>query len=60
MAKYDNVVIPNVHDDYSTKDILTMEYIPGIKITDVKSLDEKGIDRQKPVSYTHLTLPTKA
>ena len=53
MAKYDNVVIPNVHDDYSTKDILTMEYIPGIKITDVKSLDEKGIDRQKLVVDVH-------
>jgi predicted unusual protein kinase regulating ubiquinone biosynthesis (AarF/ABC1/UbiB family) len=53
MAKYDNVVIPNVHDDYSTKDILTMEYIPGIKITDVKSLDEKGIDRQKLVIDVH-------
>ena len=53
MEPYDNVVIPNVHDDYSTKDILTMEYIPGIKITDVKSLDEKGIDRQKLVVDVH-------
>ena len=53
MMQYDNVVIPNIHDDYSTKDILTMEYIPGIKITDVKSLDEKGIDRQKLVIDVH-------
>ena len=53
MEKYDNVVIPNVHDDYSTKNILTMEYIPGIKVTDVQSLDEKGIDRQKLVIDVH-------
>jgi len=25
-----NVVIPEVHDDYSTKNVLTIEYIPGI------------------------------
>jgi len=25
-----NVVIPEVHDDYSTNKVLTMEYIPGI------------------------------
>ena len=49
MEEYDNVVIPNVHDDYSTKNILTMEYIPGIKITNVEALDKKGIDRQKLV-----------
>ena len=53
MEKYDNVVIPNVHDDYSTKDILTMEYIPGIKVTDVQALDEKGIDRTKLVIDVH-------
>jgi len=53
MESYDNVVIPNVHDDYSTKDILTMEYIPGIKVTDVQALDEKGIDRTKLVIDVH-------
>ena len=53
MEPYDNVVIPNVHDDYSTKNIITMEYIPGIKVTDIKSLDEKGIDRQKLVIDIH-------
>ena len=53
MEEYDNVVIPNVHDDYSTKNILTMEYIPGIKITNVEALDKKGIDRQKLVIDVH-------
>ena len=53
MMPYENVVIPNIHDDYSTKNILTMEYIPGIKVTNVEALDKKGIDRQKLVIDVH-------
>jgi predicted unusual protein kinase regulating ubiquinone biosynthesis (AarF/ABC1/UbiB family) len=53
MKPYSNVVIPKVHDDYSTKNILTMEYIPGIKITNIEELDKKGIDRQKLVIDVH-------
>ena len=53
MMPYENVVIPNVHDDYSTKNILTMEYIPGIKVTNIEALDKKGIDRQKLVIDVH-------
>ena len=53
MVPYENVVIPNIHDDYSTKNILTMEYIPGIKVTNVEALDKKGIDRQKLVIDVH-------
>ena len=53
MEPYDYVVIPNVHDDYSTKNILTMEYIPGIKVTDIQALDAKGIDRTKLVIDVH-------
>jgi predicted unusual protein kinase regulating ubiquinone biosynthesis (AarF/ABC1/UbiB family) len=30
-----------------------MEYIPGIKITDIEDLDKKGIDRQKIVIDVH-------
>jgi predicted unusual protein kinase regulating ubiquinone biosynthesis (AarF/ABC1/UbiB family) len=53
MKEYDSVIIPQVFDDYSTKSVLTMEYIPGIKITDVDALNEKGIDRQKLVIDVH-------
>ncbi|MCE9651927.1 MAG: AarF/ABC1/UbiB kinase family protein [Nitrosarchaeum sp.] len=48
-----NMVIPSVYDEYSSKNILTMEYIPGIKITNVEALNEKGIDRQKLVIDVH-------
>ena len=53
MKKYPNVIIPEVYDDYSSKNILTMEYIPGIKVTNIEALDEKGIDRQKLVIDVH-------
>lgn len=53
MKKYSNVIIPKVYDDYSSKNILTMEYIPGIKVTNIEALDEKGIDRQKLVIDVH-------
>ncbi len=53
MKKYPNVVVPDVYDDYSSKNILTMEYVPGIKVTDIEELDRRGIDRQKLVVDVH-------
>ncbi len=41
----DMIRIPEVYWDYSTKRVLTMEFVEGIKINDVKSLDEIGFDR---------------
>lgn len=48
-----NVIIPLVYDDYSSKNVLTMEYLPGIKVTNVQALDEKGIDREQLVIDVH-------
>ena len=53
MKKYGSVVVPGIYDKLSSKNVLTMEYIPGIKITDVSALDEKGIDRQRLVIDVH-------
>lgn len=53
LTRHQNVRIPEVYDDYSTKNVLTMEYIPGIKITNIEDLDKKGIDRQKIVIDVH-------
>jgi predicted unusual protein kinase regulating ubiquinone biosynthesis (AarF/ABC1/UbiB family) len=53
LRSYPNVIIPSVLDDYSSKDVLIMEYIPGIKITNVKALDEAGINREQLVVRTH-------
>lgn len=53
LTRHDNVIIPEVYDDYSSKNVLTMEYIPGIKVTNIEDLDKKGIDRQKIVIDVH-------
>lgn len=53
LTRHHNVKIPQVYDEYSTKNILTMEYIPGIKITNIEDLDKKGLDRQKIVIDVH-------
>jgi predicted unusual protein kinase regulating ubiquinone biosynthesis (AarF/ABC1/UbiB family) len=47
------VVIPNVYLERTSKHVLTLEYIPGIKITDVSALDTLGIDREKLIIRVH-------
>ena len=53
MKKYPSVIIPTVYEDLSSKNVLTMEYIPGIKVTNIEELENKGIDRQKLVIDVH-------
>ena len=53
MEETNKVIIPSVFDDFSSKNVLTMEYLPGIKVTNVQALDEKGIDREQLVIDVH-------
>ena len=53
METSNNVIIPSVIDDCSSKNVLTMEYIPGIKVTNVQELEKKGIDREQLVIDVH-------
>jgi predicted unusual protein kinase regulating ubiquinone biosynthesis (AarF/ABC1/UbiB family) len=53
LEKNNRVIVPSVYDQYSSKNVLTMEYLPGIKITDVETLDERGIDREKLMIDVH-------
>ena len=53
MEKNTKVIIPAVFDDFSSKNVITMEYLTGIKITNVQALDEKGIDREQLVIDVH-------
>ena len=53
MQANNNVIVPSVFDEYSSKNVLTMEYLPGIKITNVNALNEKGIDREQLVIDVH-------
>ncbi len=42
-----DVLIPEIYQEVSTEQVLVLQSIDGIKISDVKSLDETGIDRKK-------------
>ena len=53
MKNSNKVIVPSVYDDLSSKDVLTMEYLPGIKVTNVEKLDEAGIDREQLVVDVH-------
>ena len=53
MEKNPRVVVPSVYDQFSSKNILTMEYIPGIKVTNIEALENKEIDREKLVIDVH-------
>ena len=44
-ADDDTIRIPNLVDEASGPRVLTMEYLPGVKINDLETLDERGIDR---------------
>lgn len=48
-----SVIIPDVFLELTTRHVLTMKYVPGVKITDIARLDEKGIDREKLVVRVH-------
>jgi predicted unusual protein kinase regulating ubiquinone biosynthesis (AarF/ABC1/UbiB family) len=47
------IIIPNVILERTSKHVLTLEYIPGIKITDIEKLEAMGIDREKLVIKVH-------
>ena len=40
----DKVYIPKIFWKYTTKKAITIEYVPGIKITDIEKLKEKGFN----------------
>lgn len=41
------IIMPEVIESHSSSRVLTMEYVPGTKITDIEALDEQGIDRSQ-------------
>ncbi|XP_020695232.1 protein ACTIVITY OF BC1 COMPLEX KINASE 8, chloroplastic [Dendrobium catenatum] len=47
----DYIKVPNVVWEYTTPQVLTMEYVPGIKINRIKQLDQLGVDRQRLGRY---------
>ena len=42
----DDILVPKVYWRYTSKKVLTLEYLPGIKISEYSSLEAAGIDRK--------------
>jgi predicted unusual protein kinase regulating ubiquinone biosynthesis (AarF/ABC1/UbiB family) len=45
-AGRDEIIVPRIYWEYTTRRLLVMEFLEGIKITDVAALDAAGIDKQ--------------
>jgi predicted unusual protein kinase regulating ubiquinone biosynthesis (AarF/ABC1/UbiB family) len=48
-AGRDDVRVPRVHREWSTRRVLVMEFVDGVKITDREALDRLGIDAEAMV-----------
>ncbi|MEI2691700.1 MAG: AarF/UbiB family protein [Anaerolineae bacterium] len=46
MASIPGVHIPKIYPELSTKRILTMEFIRGVKISNLEAIDQAGLDRK--------------
>ena len=40
----EDVIVPDIYWDYSSRRVLTMEYIDGVKVTDYEGLQRLGVD----------------
>jgi predicted unusual protein kinase regulating ubiquinone biosynthesis (AarF/ABC1/UbiB family) len=47
LAGFDDIVVPRPVDDYVTSRVLTMDYIPGVKVTSVSPLGLMEIDGER-------------
>ena len=45
-----SVVIPEIHHELSTRRVIVMEFVSGIKVTDIDGLRESGIDPRRVVN----------
>jgi predicted unusual protein kinase regulating ubiquinone biosynthesis (AarF/ABC1/UbiB family) len=41
---YAHIKVPKIYWQYTTKKVLTLEYLPGIKVDDRQTLQEKGVN----------------
>lgn len=44
---YPGILVPKIYWRYTSKKVLTVEYLPGIKVDDRQSLEAKGIDLKR-------------
>jgi predicted unusual protein kinase regulating ubiquinone biosynthesis (AarF/ABC1/UbiB family) len=43
-AGVEDVVVPRIYWEHTTRRVLTMEYVDGVKITDIEAMQSQGID----------------
>jgi len=48
---YDWVKVPRVYWRYATSRVITLEYVPGIKVSQYDALDAAGVDRKAIARY---------
>lgn len=41
---YPRIIVPEIHWQYTTSRVMTMQYVPGIKVDDRQSLETYGVD----------------
>lgn len=49
-AKYSNVVFPKIYREYSSRDVLCMEFLDGIKPNDSRVFDLRKADQRKVIN----------
>jgi predicted unusual protein kinase regulating ubiquinone biosynthesis (AarF/ABC1/UbiB family) len=42
----DDIIVPEIYWEYTTRRVLTMEFLEGVKITDLAGIERSGIDKQ--------------
>ena len=46
MANIDGVRVPKIYGEFSTSRVLTMEYVQGVKISDIDAIEAAGLSRE--------------
>ena len=46
MEQFESIHIPRVYASLTSRKVLTMEFIPGVKIVEVEQIDAAGLDRK--------------
>ncbi len=49
-AEDDHVIVPAMHKEFCTERVITMEFVGGIKVTEIEQLKAAGIDPRKVVN----------
>lgn len=46
-AGHPHIVVPEIYWEHTTRHVLTMEYIEGVKVTDLPGLEAMGVDKRE-------------